>query len=133
MLIFPFHRRIDKIFSMSQGNVHFLSPSSRQIMEGQVANDDSCRTPMKGQSLDETLKSPVWYYKRQFNHLRRIMDKSDQNKQIEDYNISNQRSCRRGSLFVELQNLGVEESTCDRRQRMYSLLKASLGYCEDLS
>ena len=41
-------------------------------------------------------------------------------------------SVRRGKLFYELRNSGVDEDTCERRQKMYSLLKKTVaGYFSD--
>ena len=75
--------------------------------------------PYKG----ETPSSLLWLLDRQTRYTERV---SRSQTPLPDHKI-----LRRGSIYHELRGSGVQEITCDKRQRMYSLLKEAMGYTDD--
>lgn len=98
-------------------------------------------TPLKGLSISSCPHDPclAWVSIRRINQARKLTRTLSERKAEHQSSISRNEkdrperltAHRRGSLFNELRSTGVEEQTCERRQQIYSRLKAVLGQTED--
>jgi hypothetical protein len=93
------------------------SPSTMQLTTAVTM----MRSPNPNRFHGECLASQLWLQERR---------QARQAKQTETSQLM-QRPVRRGSLYNELRGSGVQESTCEKRQRIYSLLKEAVGCLDD--
>jgi hypothetical protein len=73
----------------------------------------------KSPSMDASQLCRVWLLQKQ---ARQVQTNSNASTS------SRLSGVRRGSLYHELRENGVQESECEKRQRIYSCLKKAIGY-----
>jgi len=84
----------------------------------------------------------LWLYNSQLDRARKLTSSQRQlcrsratvssttGPQSDNIMVSSSVAPRRGSLFNELRERGIEEVTCDRRQELYSSLRKAMGYMD---
>jgi hypothetical protein len=128
----------------SSAIVETLASSSRLKQNGNFDGYSVSRghhSPLKEKPLTFPTDQ-LWLYNSQLDRARKLTSSQRQfcrsravssttGAQSDHIMVSSSVAPRRGSLFNELRERGLEEVTCDRRQKLYSSLRKAMGYVDD--